>query len=373
MSKRIRLIILFACIACFFAIAPVLVLYSMGYRFDFETMKITATGGIYVKTFPAAGQIIIDSKDPVKPGIFSNSVFIQSLLPKNHSVLITKDGYYNYFKTIPVAENEVTKLENVILFRKDIKFQVIEQGIQSPFDRKDKFVIKSGGLYYSDSIENADITALQKSTPIISGVISFSNTNNKIIWLATDGFLYTSDLQGLSAQTQKNATKLNLEPIKITKSGSYKIISDGQSVFVLNNDALLLLDSKANTLEQISKHVIGAEISPDGKKAVYYDANNIYVLHAGMPQEKVHSSLEKITGCMWLNDNYVVFSAGNEIRISEIDIRGNINVVTLPQSVVLSPDERIDIKNPKIFFDQQDEKLYVLTDKTLLLSEKIIP
>ena len=134
MTKKTRLTILLVCVACFFVIAPILVLYSMGYRFDFEKMKITATGGIYVRTFPAAGQITIDYKISEKPGMFSNSIFVQSLLPKDHTISIKKSGYYDYFKTLPVQEKQVTKLEDVLLIKKNIQFDVITDNAQSPFN-----------------------------------------------------------------------------------------------------------------------------------------------------------------------------------------------------------------------------------------------
>ena len=62
MTKKTRLIILLFCVVCFFIVAPILVAYSEGYRFDFEKMKIVATGGIYVRTFPSADKITIDSE-----------------------------------------------------------------------------------------------------------------------------------------------------------------------------------------------------------------------------------------------------------------------------------------------------------------------
>ncbi|MGD0577154.1 MAG: hypothetical protein ABSA74_03715, partial [Candidatus Staskawiczbacteria bacterium] len=75
MTKKTRLIILLSCVACFVIIAPILVAYSEGYRFDFEKDKIVATGGIYVRTFPAADKIIIDSDISEKPGLFLNYIF----------------------------------------------------------------------------------------------------------------------------------------------------------------------------------------------------------------------------------------------------------------------------------------------------------
>lgn len=122
MNKKIRLTILFICVACFLIVAPILVAYSMGYRIDLDQNKIVATGGIYVRTFPAADQITVDSKVVYKPGVFSNSIFAQSLLPKNHTVLVQKIGHYDYFKTLPVQEKEVTKIENVLLIKNDLLF-----------------------------------------------------------------------------------------------------------------------------------------------------------------------------------------------------------------------------------------------------------
>ena len=127
MTKKKRWIIFLASTVLFLVVTPYLTLYSLGYRIDFENKTIRATGGIYVRALPQGADIIIDSSIENKTGIFSNSVFVQNLLPKNHSVLIKKDGYYDYQKTIKVKEKEVIKLENVILFKKDILFSVLQK------------------------------------------------------------------------------------------------------------------------------------------------------------------------------------------------------------------------------------------------------
>ena len=87
------------------------------------------TGGIYVRTFPAADQIIIDYKTFTKPGLFSNSIFVQSLLPKDHTLFIKKDGYYGYSKTLPVEEKTVTKAENITLFKESLDFNNIAKEV----------------------------------------------------------------------------------------------------------------------------------------------------------------------------------------------------------------------------------------------------
>src|SRR3989344_636764 len=129
MTKKKRLIILLIYAVLFFAITPYIVLYSLGYRIDVASKRIIATGGIYVKALPQGTDIIIDSKIKNKTRLFSNTIFVQNLLPKQHNVLIKKDGYYDYQKNILVKENEVTKLENVILFKQKIFFDLIENSV----------------------------------------------------------------------------------------------------------------------------------------------------------------------------------------------------------------------------------------------------
>ena len=374
MTKKTRLIILLVCVFSFLIISPVLVLYSMGYRFDFEKMKITLTGGIYVRTFPTADQIIIDNNISQKPGLFSNnSIFVQSLLPDEHTVLAQKDGYYDYFKTIPVQEKEVTKLENILLIKKNIQFGIITDKSLSPFNNQEKFIIKINNLYYSNAPENSTLTAVQKSTPVLKKIVAFALQNNNIIWIKTDGFIYKSDATNLSA----NPVKISLAPIKISKTGFYKITVDNKNIFVNNNGNLLFLNDKTNNFDDIYSPVKDAKVSPDEKNIIYYNDNNIYISSLPISSDKKHVALykspEKINNCLWLNNDYIIFNVGNKIIISEIDYRGNINTVTLPQTAVIPPDKKVEIKSPDIFFNRQEGKLYILTNNALLVSEKITP
>lgn len=274
-------------------------------------------------------------------------------------------------KLYPYKKKEVTKLENVLLLKKNIQFEVITDQTQSPFNAQEKFVIKNSNLYYSDAPENSGLTAVQKSTPVIKKIVAFASQNNTIIWLGSDGFLYKSDLTSPSA----TPVKLALTPIKIIKTGSYKIIADNKNILVNNNGSLLLLNTETNELDSFYSPVKDARISPDGKNIIYYNDNNIY--NSQLPLETIpqnillYKSSEKINNCLWLNNDYIIFTDGDKIIISEIDYRGNINTITLPQTIILSSNEKIDVKKPEIFFNQQDGKLYVLTDNMLLSSEKI--
>lgn len=376
MTKKTRLIILLACVACFFIGISIMIPYSMGYRFDFENMTITETGGVYVRTLPAADKITIDSKISEKPGLFTNYVFIQNLIPGRHTVLIEKSGYYNYSKTLPVLKKEVVKIEDIILFKKNINFEIIpsEESSEylSPFTSQEKYIIRNDNLFYSESIQNSGLSKIQIATPILKKVAAFQKQNNHIIWLGLDGFLYKSDENDFS----RVAEKITLESLKIDKNTLNKIIIDNQKIFVISNRNLLLLNNNNKIFELIDISVNDASISPDGKNIIYHNGTNIYIYPINNQKKetnKIYESTGKITKILWVNNNYIIFVAGDKITISETDYRDNVNITTLPEKITINAENEIILKSPDIFFDKQMGKLYILTDKNLLLSEKIIP
>lgn len=357
---------------------PYIVLYSMGYRTDFAEMKITATGGIYVRAMPQGVNVTIDSKISNKTGIFSNSVFVKNLLPKEHNVLVAKDGYHDYKKNFWVKENQVTKLENIILFKKETSFEVLSGGreefsllLKTP---PDKFFIKNGNLYYSEIQENSNLTAKQKKEPVIKSLVAYRVSGNSIIWLGFDGVLKSSDLTGQNTQ-EVSQTALKTNPKK-----SYRLNNLGQKTFLLEGDDLLLFDKESESFQNFHTPVKNLKISPDGQKIVYFNDYEIFVYYLdenlspdGKNKILLQKHNEKISDFQWLNSDYIVFSKANEIIISEIDARGDVNAIKLPQTVLLSSGKNIEIRGPELFFDQQDNKLYILAQNTILASEKLIP
>ena len=120
---------------------------------------------------------------------------------------------------------------------------------------------------------------------------------------------------------------------------------------------------KSDTLrfKRINRYIKGKEILDIGSSE-----GNVHKLLIEHNPEKIFLNRfsEKIKDCFWLNDNYLIFNLGEKIIISEIDNRNSVNMITLPQP--LSP-------NDKILFNQEDKKLYILTEDSLLSSEKLLP
>ena len=71
---------------------------------------------------------------------------------------------------------------------------------------------------------------------------------------------------------------------------------------------------------------------------------------------------EKIGSIFWLNDHYLIFNIGNKIKISEIDSRDGLNIIDLAE-----------FENPKIIWDREAKKLYVLSEEKMHVLENLLP
>lgn len=219
------------------------------------------------------------------------------------------------------------------------------------------FYIKNNQLYHSSIL--TDASALP-SQPILKDVVAYKQEGNSITWLSLDGNLYKSDLQG------NLISILTSVPYLIDKNNKYQIFLTNQNIFVKNNETLLLLNLETKTLENFYNPVLDFKVSPNSQKALYYNAHET-MIYTFLPEIKkifLSKFSEKITDCFWLNSDYLIFKLNDKIKISEIDNRANLNVVTLP--VKISETSTIN-------FDSNSGKLYILTDGQLLVSEKITP
>jgi len=114
------------------------------------------------------------------------------------------------------------------------------------------------------------------------------------------------------------------------------------------------------------------EISPDLKKLAYVSNNEIWIFFLTNVYDQPSRSAgekvflvrlaDKITDLFWINSDYLVFSAGDRIKISETDNRDSLNVI-----------EIIETKTPEIFWSESEKRLYVLTESILYGSRSLLP
>lgn len=128
------------CLFLFILVAPLAVFWSQGYRFDFESRKISQTGGLFLKVIPRQVNVYIDGKPNKRTDFFFGSLLIENLLPKKYNVTVVKEGYHSWEKNLEIKEKEVTEIKNIVLFPKNVNFNLLSGRVKdfwfSPDQRK---------------------------------------------------------------------------------------------------------------------------------------------------------------------------------------------------------------------------------------------
>jgi hypothetical protein len=465
MSKKIRTILFILIAALFLLTTPLIILYSQGYRFDFDNRRVVQTGAFSFKVWPRPALIFIDGRLSKKTDFIFGTAYIENLLPKKYTVEIKKEGYLTWEKTLEIRENWATENKNIFLIPEDPQFNLSEKEVENFFlspngkksilkkdgeegwtltildlrnnisspllrekdlsEKKEKikfidlkwspdskkillkigakeeryFVIEidevsnlypldflgeeaanvtflpgsSQRILFSRSLEkknnlfSADYKAGEISGPILNAFLAFEVFDNSLFWLEDKGFLNQSDFSG------NKIRQLNREALSLNLDSRYQLFPLAEDkIFLKERDKFYLFNQGGQLLEKISDGVREAKISADSKKIVYSTDNEIWILFLEkieeQPQKAKGEKLflarfsEKIGDLFWLTSHYLIFSAEDRIKITEIDDRDRINTYDL-----------FGFENQKIFWNKYDKRLYILSQGNLFSSEKLLP
>ncbi len=140
MTKSTRTILFIFLAILFFLLAPLIVLYSLGWRMDWKNKKITQPGIFYFKIWPKNSIIYLNGKLEKKTDFFFGSALLENLMPGKYEVEIKKDGFYPWKKILEIKKREVTEAKNIILAPEGTNFNNLSKNIEnfyfSPDEKK---------------------------------------------------------------------------------------------------------------------------------------------------------------------------------------------------------------------------------------------
>lgn len=228
-----------------------------------------------------------------------------------------------------------------------------------PVNSQKIFFQKEGSLFEID-YETKIISEL-----ISTNLITYEASNDDIFELDSSGFLFTLNL------SNKNQEKMNSEPFPIKEKTYYQIFLKLPEIFLIEDDSLFRFNYEQKDFEKIFEPIKNLEFSKDSKKMMFFNDDEILVRYLTdileQPIKKtgdiqlIARFSEKINNCFWLNDYYLIFNTEDKFKIAEIDDRDRIQIWDIVQ-----------IKNSKIFFNQTDKKLYILSEGNFYASDVLI-
>jgi len=101
-------------IIAFLALAPVIIFYTSGYRWNPKKGKVERYGTVIFDTIPSGAKISVDGRAISD----KTPVTIQDMPPGSHRFNLDRDGYTSWSKTLDVLPEKVTFINNIWLWKK---------------------------------------------------------------------------------------------------------------------------------------------------------------------------------------------------------------------------------------------------------------
>ena len=418
MSKQARTILFYLLVVIFIIVTPMVLLYSEGYRFDFETNKIIETGGFYIKTNPEEVTISINNKIKKTTSNFSRNVLIQDLTPKTYNIKISKTGYFTWEKNLEIIEKKVSELD-ITLFKESYEKKLINENLLGVYEIEDGFIVeKETGYYYynpennkeelitkdidwdnvqivkNDLLAQKDDTYslisltdsnefkesnqksfkkdnldnlyylirnnLYKNQKIIKTEVDLYELNNNTVYYFRDGFLY------------RDNAKLIANEFTFEENKTYELIFLNDLIFLNENkEKLYLLENEEFKKIITLNHYF--EYSEWDGKILINTGNEIWVYFSKetyYPEfvEKNNLKLiarfqDKVQDLHFINDKYYIFAKDDKLIVSELDYRDKINIFTIASNS----------ENSNIFFNCDNKTIYIFENNKLYSISKILP
>ena len=111
MDKRLRRLVFIGFFLVFVIIAPIIILHTSGYRFDWLQKRLFKTSLISVNTEPRGATVVLNGVIQSK----KTPVFLSDLLPGTYSIQLTMNGFLPWQESVTVQSRRATVLGTIDL------------------------------------------------------------------------------------------------------------------------------------------------------------------------------------------------------------------------------------------------------------------
>lgn len=235
-------------LALFLTLTPIILYYSLGYKFDAGSKKFLKTGAISIKTFPKGINVYLDGKK-IKE---TTPCTLRELLPKEYTIILQREGFYPYEMKVEVKPSQIQDIDIFIVPRMvDITKLDIDLHIYKFFVTKHLFgetiiVFTDKGIYFLDGdFKGAKKVSSQIFEESIANSIENLKESNGRFLFWNKNNLWTLDTSQGKDKDEKypDAVLLykaedEIKDVFLGFRGKYLIIHDGLKVIALDADNL---------------------------------------------------------------------------------------------------------------------------------------
>lgn len=238
MTKKTRYLLLLLGFIIFLILAPVMVFYVTGLKFNLQTRQFVKTGILAVRSNPSSVNVLVNNKVVSK-----NDGDIKFLVPGEYNLSLEKTGYQPWSKRFSIRQNQVTWANpapnDLTLFKNNTPPTPIASNV-------DDVILDGSNIFYisSNSLIKGNINdPMRIQTFPLNGAANKITTSPNHQYLLLGNNLFDADSQKL----------INLANI-ITNPAGFKF-SDDNNLYALQSNTLYKVDVSGQTKTPIVNNV----------------------------------------------------------------------------------------------------------------------
>lgn len=332
MTKKARSILFILFAVLFLSVAPLIIFYCQGYRFDFEAKKITQTGGFFLKISPKGASVFLNDEFQEKTDLFFGSVLIDNLLPKKYNLRVEKENYHTWEKNLEAEAKKVTEVKNILLVFKDPKFKKISENVKSiwPSPSKKKFILEESLSLkiFEGSVKSSLIDEKELSKKIEADItdISWSFDENRVLIKTEDLSWFLLDIDNkrldlIEGEYVFFGPRNELLTAKKNKQGYLDVYNDSELMF----SNVITYESAENSVLWLSENGIVFQSDPSNENHKQINQKKFKVKDNIQYQIKKDKSLTLLIE----ENNYYLFSE---------ETKGFEKIADKANDIKISPD-----------------------------------
>ena len=357
MNLALRRFVYLSFFLLFFILAPLLIFYSLGYRYNFSYNSIEKNGAFFIKSYPRSSTIYIDNKKSK----YKTPAQITNVKPGEHLIEISKEGFIDWHKNLEIKTGETTFIEDVALF-------LTEQTQTDLGPGSLDYLINKNQDKYAYLLDNKTLWRVNTEPAKALETYSFDQDTSLIDWSPDDQKMLILQKQyKIFDLNQQKITNLNLAAVE-------KIQWDNQDpnvLWYLSQNTLwrhnLALDKASKKVENIMDFdLTGEYIIVQTNEKNNGHVQQIHKEQTDVVREIKNLPLGKIKALLADND-YFIFRLGARLYIQ----RPQAELMVIPASLVEIYGKFLLINDgyQTILYDYNDDYKEIIDRSSQIVSE----
>ncbi|MBI4993165.1 MAG: PEGA domain-containing protein [Candidatus Magasanikbacteria bacterium] len=130
LTRSIRRLIMLGLILIYLIIAPIIIAYTAGYRYDFQTGEIKQTGVLSIDVKPKTAQVFINGALMKE----SLPIYLPNRAPGSYKIKISLPGYKDWEKDILIESKKTAYIKKVTLFKESLPMEIMKEYAKNILD-----------------------------------------------------------------------------------------------------------------------------------------------------------------------------------------------------------------------------------------------